>query len=172
MKHFFSFREFLISLLNFPKVLVACIQGDCVGLGVTMLPLFDIVIASDSATFTTPYSTLGCIGEAGFLLSYPNLLGHLLVSKEIIFQRNDFLFFIFVIQASELLYTGQKITADEAFRRGLISKLCWPEKYKETMKTLVGSIAKASKQVSFFLIFVKCIFFKEMYDNFIKLFHL
>lgn len=63
-------------------MLIACIQGDCMGLGVTMLPLFDLVIASDSATFATPYSSLGCIGEAAFLLGYPNLVSQGLVSKK------------------------------------------------------------------------------------------
>ncbi|KAJ8959468.1 hypothetical protein NQ318_022165 [Aromia moschata] len=119
-------RDFLLCLLNYPKVLVAGIQGECVGLGVTMLPLFDIVIASDTAMFSTPYAGLGCVAEGGFLLSPPHLTNHGL--------------------AAELLFTTQKLTADEVFRRGLISRLCWPEKYNETLKNISVSISRGSKQ--------------------------
>lgn len=38
-----------------------------------MLPLFDIVIASDDATFKTSYASLGCAAEAGFLLTVPHV---------------------------------------------------------------------------------------------------
>ncbi|XP_028140992.1 uncharacterized protein LOC114335034 isoform X2 [Diabrotica virgifera virgifera] len=119
-------REFLLCLLNFSKVLVAGIQGECTGLGVTMLSLFDTVIASDTATFRTPYASLGCLGEATFLLTYPNLNSNGL--------------------AAELLYAQQVLKADEAFRRGLISKLCWPEKYKDTLNNFLTSVAKGSRQ--------------------------
>lgn len=54
-----------------------------------------------------------------------------------------------LFQATELLYTGQQLTADDAFRRGLVSKLCWPEKYKDTVKFVVASISKGSKQVGY-----------------------
>ncbi|XP_072397775.1 uncharacterized protein [Diabrotica undecimpunctata] len=119
-------RQFLLCLLNFPKVLVAGIQGECTGLGVTMLSLFDTVIASDTATFRTPYASLGCLGEATFLLMYPNLNSNGL--------------------AAELLYAEQVLKADEAFRRGLISKLCWPEKYKDTLNNFLTSAANGSRQ--------------------------
>ncbi|CAG9860609.1 unnamed protein product [Phyllotreta striolata] len=119
-------RDLFFNILNFPKILIAGIQGKCEGLGVTMLTLFDSVIASDTATFSTPYAQLGCLGEATFLLSYPNLSNNGL--------------------AAELLYANQTLKADEACRRGLISKLCWPEKYKETLKTFLFSISKGSKQ--------------------------
>ncbi|KAG5893165.1 hypothetical protein JTB14_000426 [Gonioctena quinquepunctata] len=97
-------KDFLLCLLHFPKVLMAGIQSDCVGLGVTMLPLFDMVIASDKATF----STIGL--------------------------------------ATELFYAGQTLNADEALRRGLISKLCWPEKYKDALKNVLLAVSVGSKQ--------------------------
>ncbi|RZC43331.1 neurofilament heavy polypeptide [Asbolus verrucosus] len=119
-------KEFLRCLLNFPKVLVAGIQGDCVGLGVTMLPLFDMVVASDTSTFSTPYARLGCIPEAGFLLTVPHLGSHGL--------------------ASELLYTSQVVKADDAFRRGLVTRLCWPEKYHEEFNGLLSLVANQPRE--------------------------
>ncbi|XP_044270227.1 muscle M-line assembly protein unc-89 [Tribolium madens] len=119
-------KDFLRCLLHFPKVLVAGIQGECVGLGVTMLPLFDMVIASDTSTFSTPYSRLGLVPEAGFLLTVPHLNSNGL--------------------ASELLFTSQTIKADDAFRRGLVTRLCWPEKYQQELKSMLGQISSQSKQ--------------------------
>ncbi|XP_066256620.1 muscle M-line assembly protein unc-89 isoform X2 [Euwallacea similis] len=119
-------KDFLSTLLKFPKVLVAGIQGQCSGLAVTMLPLFDIVIASDDATFNTSYAILGSVAEAGFLLTVPYVASYGL--------------------AGELLYASQTLTADEACRRGLISRLCWPEKYQDTLNSTVAAVAQGSKQ--------------------------
>lgn len=60
----FLSRNFLQTMATFNKPLVAAIHGDMVGLGVTMLPLFDVVIAQDSSTFQTPYGILGHLPEA------------------------------------------------------------------------------------------------------------
>lgn len=75
------YREFLRSLATFPKPLVAGVQGSAVGLGVTMLPLFDLVLASDKATFSTPYGRLGHVPEGIAFLTLPNLLGSTLVNS-------------------------------------------------------------------------------------------
>ncbi|KAH1004290.1 hypothetical protein HUJ04_004069 [Dendroctonus ponderosae] len=119
-------KAFLHCLMGFPKVLVAGIQGECAGVAVTILPLFDIVIASDDAQFSTSYSALGCVAEGAFLLTVPHVSSYGL--------------------AGELLLASQKLTADEAYRRGLISKLCWPEKYQDTVKATVAAVAQGSIQ--------------------------
>lgn len=49
-------ERLVISLSTFPKLLVAAVNGDASGLGVTLLPLFDIVYANDKAAFNTYYS--------------------------------------------------------------------------------------------------------------------
>lgn len=49
-------ERLVISLSTFPKLLVAAVNGDASGLGVMLLPLFDIVYANDKATFNTYYS--------------------------------------------------------------------------------------------------------------------
>lgn len=74
-------KEFLQTLAAFPKFIAAAVEGATVGLGVTMLPLFDMVLSSDKATFSTPYCRLGCAAEGGSLLSVPHVANWSLVSK-------------------------------------------------------------------------------------------
>lgn len=54
----------MVSLATFPKLLVCGVSGPAWGLGVTMLPVFDIVIASQDSSFQTIYGKLGHIPEA------------------------------------------------------------------------------------------------------------
>lgn len=61
--------------------------------------------------------------------------------------RSGFSLDCYGLQAGELLLAGHILTADEAQRRGLISKLCWPEKYQETVKSTVAAVAQGSRQV-------------------------
>lgn len=66
-------KEFLQTLADFPKFIAAAVHGNTVGLGVTMLPLFDMVLSSDKATYSVPYCRLGCIAEGGCLLNLPHV---------------------------------------------------------------------------------------------------
>lgn len=76
----YRFRDFIKSLATFNKPIVAGVQGAAVGLGVTMLPLFDLVIASDKATFCTPYAKLGQIAEGAAVYTLSHVLGSPVVS--------------------------------------------------------------------------------------------
>jgi len=64
-------ERLVLTLSTFPKLLVAAVNGDTTGLGVTLLPLFDIVYANDKATFNTYYSRLGQIPEGGASATLP-----------------------------------------------------------------------------------------------------
>lgn len=74
------FRDFLKALVQFPKPIVAGVNGNAMGLGVTMLPLFDLVIANDKAEFYLPYAKLGQVPEGGATYTFPYLFGKLPVS--------------------------------------------------------------------------------------------
>ena len=58
--------------MNCDKLLVAGLTGSVVGLGVTILPYFDVVYASDKATFHLPYVQLGQSTEGGLPLTFHN----------------------------------------------------------------------------------------------------
>lgn len=61
----------------FSKPIVAAVNGTTMGLGVSILPLCDLVLASDKATFYIPYSDIGQSLEGGASLTFPKLSGSL-----------------------------------------------------------------------------------------------
>ncbi|ODN04253.1 Testis-specific chromodomain protein Y 2 [Orchesella cincta] len=54
-----AIKSLVTTLNSCRKLVVASISGDCVGFGVMILPLFDIVYASDKSMFRVHYNALG-----------------------------------------------------------------------------------------------------------------
>ncbi|CAI9169009.1 unnamed protein product [Rangifer tarandus platyrhynchus] len=96
-------RDFVDCLIDFPKPLVAVVNGPAVGISVTILGLFDVVYATDRATFHTPFSHLGQSPEGCSSYTFPKIMGS---SK-----------------AAEMLLFGKKLTAQEACARGLVTEV-------------------------------------------------
>ena len=106
-----SIKRLVKYLLSYPKVLVAAVNGHAKGLGVTLLSYFDIVFASDKATFSIEtYAKLGQIPEAFASHVFPSHNRTIL---------------------NEMLLLGKAITASEASSFGLVSSVIWPDKFLE-----------------------------------------
>jgi enoyl-CoA hydratase/carnithine racemase len=95
--------QFLESLLNFPKPLIAAVKGNAVGVGTTMLLHCDVVIASPSAKFSMPFASLGLVPEAGSSFLFPQLVGY---------QR-----------AARIFMTGESFDAPMAVEMGLVTSI-------------------------------------------------
>jgi 2-(1,2-epoxy-1,2-dihydrophenyl)acetyl-CoA isomerase len=85
------------------KTTIAAINGPAIGMGVTMLPSFDMVYAADHATFMVPFMRLALGVEYGGSYHFTRLIGH---------QR-----------ARELILRGKPIDAATAAQWGLINRV-------------------------------------------------
>jgi enoyl-CoA hydratase/carnithine racemase len=95
--------QFLESLLNFPKPLIAAVKGNAVGVGTTMLLHCDVVVASPSTKFSMPFASLGLVPEAGSSFLFPQLVGY---------QR-----------AARIFMTGESFDAPMAVEMGLVTSI-------------------------------------------------
>ena len=73
-------REFVQAVISFPKPIVAAVNGAAIGLGVAILPLCDIIYASDKASFSCPYSRLAQTPEGCASQTFPAVMGLAMVS--------------------------------------------------------------------------------------------
>lgn len=97
------FSNFVQCLINFPKLIVVAVNGPAIGVGVTMLPLCDVVYASSQATFMTPFTKNAISPEACSSYTFEKCMG---ISK-----------------ASEVLLLNRTLTANEACTAGLVSNV-------------------------------------------------
>src|SRR6202161_1151909 len=68
--------KFLYSLAHNVKPLIAAVDGIAIGIGTTMLFHCDYVLASTTATFSTPFIRLGLVPEGASSLLAPRTMGH------------------------------------------------------------------------------------------------
>lgn len=80
-------RRLVDTFIDFPKPVLGMVNGPAYGIMATTLALFDTVIASDTATFTTPFTALNQSPEGCSSLLFPQILGPSLASEMLLFSR-------------------------------------------------------------------------------------
>lgn len=68
--------SFMTALSQFPKPVIAALNGDAVGIGATMLLHCDLVYAVPEATLIFPFMTMGLIPEFASTFYLPRMIGH------------------------------------------------------------------------------------------------
>lgn len=69
-------ERFLIRMIEAEKPVVAAVQGDAVGVGVTMLLQCDLVFIAETARLITPFIDLGLVPENASSLTIADRIGH------------------------------------------------------------------------------------------------
>src|SRR6476646_11825367 len=119
-----GFPAFVDVLQEFPKPLLAAVNGAAVGLGFTMLAHCDIVFVSDRARLLAPFTNMGVAPEAASSYLLPRRMGR---------QR-----------ASVSLFTSDWISADDAVATGLAVQQCRPDALVDETMELATRIESKS----------------------------
>jgi enoyl-CoA hydratase/carnithine racemase len=98
--------KFLYSLAHNAKPIIAAVDGVAIGVGTTMLFHCDYVLASNTATFATPFIHLGVVPEGASSLLIPRTMGY---------QR-----------AFTMLVMGRTMSADDAHEAGFVNVVVAP----------------------------------------------
>jgi len=128
-----STDSFHLRLMNFPKPMVAAVNGSAMGGGLDLAALCDVRVAAEGAVFAHPEIKFGA----------PTLYGPL---AEIIGGG----------LARDLCLTGRRIDAQEALRIGLVSSVVPPDRLLDEAVAVATTIAEAPlvalKQVKMMII--------------------
>ncbi|MBB1091853.1 crotonase/enoyl-CoA hydratase family protein [Rhodopseudomonas palustris] len=98
--------KFLYSLAHNVKPIIAAVDGIAIGIGTTLLFHCDYVLASTTATFSTPFIQLGLVPEGASSLLAPRTMG--------------------THRAFGMLVMGHKVSAEQAREAGFVNVVVAP----------------------------------------------
>lgn len=112
--------RFMHALIDVKKPLVAAVQGPAVGIGVTMTLHCDLVYASPTAVFKTPFTQLALCPEAASSYLLPRIIG--------------------IPRAMSMLMLGQSIDAETAAQWGLVTELFPQEEFDARLRERMDAL--------------------------------
>jgi 2-(1,2-epoxy-1,2-dihydrophenyl)acetyl-CoA isomerase len=120
-------KKLPLELVEYPKPLVAAVNGPAIGVGVTMILPFDVRIASEGAKLGLAFVKLGILPGLGSTHLLSRLVGR--------------------AKALELVLTARTILASEALAIGLVNQVVPAEKLLAAARELAASIAAHRPEV-------------------------
>lgn len=118
----YHIRQLMDHVAQFPKPVIAAVNGVALGGGTELALAADIRLASDNATMGLTETRLAIIPGAGGTQRLPRLVGQGI--------------------AKELIFTGRRVDAKEALRIGLINQLHTCEELLEACRVLAREICR------------------------------
>jgi enoyl-CoA hydratase len=122
-----NFLDGWTKLSDTRKPVIAAVSGFCLGGGLELAMMCDIIIASETARFALPEITLGIMPGAGGTQRLPRFIGK--------------------AKAMDLILTGRMMDADEAERCGLVSRVTAADKLLEEALAAAARIASYSRPI-------------------------
>lgn len=116
--------KFVEAFIDHPKPLVGVLNGPVIGIGGSITGLMDMVYASDRASMSLPFVRLGQGPEGCSSYIFPRIMGP--------------------AKANEIIYFGRQVSAEEAERLGLYTRVI-PHKELDSIWTELTEQAKLPK---------------------------
>lgn len=122
-EYIFTIRNLFTSIEALNKPVIAAVNGIALGGGTELSLACDIRIAATNATMGLTETRLAIIPGAGGTQRLPRLVGR--------------------GKAKELIFTGQRINAEEALKIGLVNKICDQKDLLDECKKMAAMICEA-----------------------------
>lgn len=116
------YNPIIEKLRNIEKPVVCAINGVAAGAGANIAFACDITIAAASASFIQAFSKIGLIPDSGGTYLLPRMVGR---------QK-----------ATALMMLGEKVSASEAEKMGMIYQVCSDKTFAEEAMTIAKKLAK------------------------------
>ena len=116
------YNPIVTRIRNLSKPVVAAVNGVAAGAGANIALCCDIVLASESASFIQAFSKIGLIPDSGGTFFLPRLIG---------FQR-----------ASAIMMLGDRISAVEAEKIGMIYRVLPSESFQKDVMEIAQTLAE------------------------------
>ena len=116
------YNPIVIKIKNLEKPVVAAVNGVAAGAGANIALCCDIVVAAQSASFIQAFSKIGLIPDSGGTHTLPRLIG---------WQK-----------ASALMMLGEKVSASDAERLGMLYKVFSDETFADEALKIAATLAQ------------------------------
>jgi 2-(1,2-epoxy-1,2-dihydrophenyl)acetyl-CoA isomerase len=115
------YNPIIIKIRNLEKPVIAAVNGVAAGAGANIALACDITIAKKSAAFIQAFSKIGLIPDSGGTFFLPRLIG--------------------LQKAMALMFTGEKVSAEQAEKLNMIYKAVDDETFEEEVLKFAETLA-------------------------------
>ncbi|WP_449433292.1 enoyl-CoA hydratase [Pseudomonas putida] len=116
------YLNYSLNILNCHKPTIAQVEGACIAGGFMVANMCDLMVASEDAYFADPVVHTMAVAAVEVLI-HPWVLG--------------------ARKAKEMLFTGQRISAEEALAAGMVNRVVPKEQLDEAVMALANRVAEA-----------------------------
>jgi 2-(1,2-epoxy-1,2-dihydrophenyl)acetyl-CoA isomerase len=120
------YHPVIAALREMRKPVVAAVNGVVAGAGLGIAVACDVRVASSSAIFRAAWSRVGLVPDAGSAYFLPRIVG---------FGR-----------ATDMILTGEPVTADEALRIGLVTRVWADAEFPDAWRNYARALADGATE--------------------------
>jgi enoyl-CoA hydratase len=119
-------RRTIHGFIDVPIPLIAAVNGPAVGWGATLATLCDIVLMSEKSFLAEPHINIGLVVGDGISIAWP--------------------LYMSLLRAKELIFTGERITPQQAVEFGLANRVVAPDRLMEESRALADKLLKQPQE--------------------------